>query len=63
MLWYCVLSFGIGYVVGIIVHSYCCDGLYFAQKERGDYWYDKYMLAVRDDWEPLCDLSEADENL
>ena len=62
MILYFVLVFVVGYVVGSIITDYHADRLYISQQKRGDYWYDKYMMAVRDDWEPLCEggLSEAD---
>ena len=31
------------------------DRMNEAQRKRGDYWFDKYMREVQDDWVPLSD--------
>lgn len=43
----------IGFMFGTLKRD--CDMLKLcrSQMERGDYWFDKYMMEVREDWEPL----------
>lgn len=42
-----------GFMCGLLKRE--CDMLKLcqSQQERGDYWFDKYMMEVREDWEPL----------
>lgn len=50
-----IFMFGIaiGWVAGTFKRD--CDmwKLCRSQMERGDYWFDRYMMEVRDDWNPV----------
>ena len=48
-----VLAFVIGFLIGINLKDKKLWELCKAQQERGDYWYDKYMIMIKDDWESL----------
>lgn len=48
-----ILMLFIGYVLGTMKRDCQLWKLCNSQQERGDYWFDKYMKVVREDWEPL----------
>ena len=48
-----ITCFFLGYIAGYIREDYRLMKLLRAQQERGDYWFDKYMREVKEDWEPL----------
>ena len=42
-----------GFVAGSMLRDKAMWRILRDQQQRGDYWFDRYMLVVRDDWEPL----------
>jgi len=50
-----LVSFFIGYMIGRAKEDKDMRQLCRSQMERGDYWYDKYMLEVDEDWEPITE--------
>ena len=47
--------FCIGYIVGANREFHRLWAMCQSQQDRGDYWYDRYMLEVTDDWSPMSD--------
>lgn len=50
-----IMAFFVGWLYGSTsphneLFRMCVD-----QQLRGDYWFDKYMSVVRDDWEPISE--------
>ena len=44
---------GIGYMFGVLRRDVQWLALCQSQQERGDYWFEKYMSEVREDWETV----------
>jgi len=62
-----ILFTGIGmFIVGWMYGNYRQDmwqtKMNRSQCERGDYWFDRYMLEVREDWTPTTDASDWKRN-
>ena len=54
--WVSLVAFFIfGYVMGRMRTDVEMWRMNQAQQDRGNYWFDKYMSEVRDDWEPLSE--------
>jgi hypothetical protein len=52
----------IGWSIGMVIVGFLagtlkrdCDMMKLcrSQMQRGDYWFDRYMMEVREDWEPM----------
>ena len=45
----------VGYMFGVMRRDDVLMEVCRSQQQRGDYWFDKYMAEVRDDWEAIAD--------
>lgn len=53
--------FALGCFFGMLIQDRQLWRMNRAQQERGDYWFDRYMMEVRPDWKPYTeDLREVD---
>lgn len=48
-----VFVFTAGVLLGAFIRDSRLTNIALSQKERGDYWFDKYMTVVNAEWEPL----------
>ncbi|WP_417744774.1 hypothetical protein [Rosistilla oblonga] len=51
-LWSFLMLF-FGYLVGVYRRDEELLQMNYAQQQRGDYWYDRYMMEAHEDWEPM----------
>ncbi len=50
-----LVAFSCGFLAGLFCRDRLLWKLCEDQQKRGDYWCDKYMSLVRDDWVPYTE--------